>query len=290
MDKVVAAVHPLTILSIIDHHRRLNISASGRVVGAVLGTVHGHTVSLTSSFAVPFDQDPKDPRASFLDHNYMEAMVDLSKKVSAKEKLVGWYKAVNIGGGCFDDLTVDEADRQLASRLSASFGANILLIVDANGVKAPKTFIYKAEEGILSGLDCALEAEEAELVGVEHLLRGISEAPSGMLSTQIKRKIEALHGLDGELEDLESTLRSQLDSDNLDQGLLAHVQEMINNLPPGFTSNSISLQTTTEQVTDQLVMTLTSTISRCVISLHDLINNNLAIGDAKATSVPTPAN
>ena len=283
MDKVVAAVHPLTILSIIDHYRRLNVTGAGRVVGALLGTAHGHIISLTSSFAVPFDQDPKDPRASFLDHNYMEAMVDLSKKVSAKERLVGWYKAVSIGGGHFDDLGVDEADRQLASRLSASFGANILLVVDSNGVKAPKTFIYKAEEGILSGLDCALEAEEAELVGVEHLLRGISEAPSGMLSTQITRKIEALHGLDGELEDLEFTLISQLESGNLDQGLLAHVQEMINNLPPEFSQDTNSLQSITEQVTDQLIMTLTSTISQCVMSLHDLINNNLAIGEAESS-------
>src|SRR5258708_29515465 len=99
MDKVVAAVHPLTILSIIDHYRRLNVTGAGRVVGALLGTAHGHIISLTSSFAVPFDQDPKDPRASFLDHNYMEAVVDLSKKVSAKERLVGWYNAVSIGGG-----------------------------------------------------------------------------------------------------------------------------------------------------------------------------------------------
>ena len=42
-------------------------------------------------FAVPFEEDEKDPSVWFLDHNYVESMNDMFKKVNAREKLIGWY-------------------------------------------------------------------------------------------------------------------------------------------------------------------------------------------------------
>src|SRR5204863_8059871 len=33
----------------------------------------------------------KDPSVWFLDHNYVESMNDMFKKVNAREKLIGWY-------------------------------------------------------------------------------------------------------------------------------------------------------------------------------------------------------
>jgi proteasome lid subunit RPN8/RPN11 len=40
---------------------------------------------------VPFEEDDKDPSVWFLDHNYVESMNDMFKKINAREKLVGWY-------------------------------------------------------------------------------------------------------------------------------------------------------------------------------------------------------
>lgn len=40
---------------------------------------------------MPFEEDEKDPSVWFLDHNYVESMNDMFKKVNAKEKLIGWY-------------------------------------------------------------------------------------------------------------------------------------------------------------------------------------------------------
>jgi 26S proteasome regulatory subunit N8 len=40
---------------------------------------------------VPFEEDEKDPSVWFLDHNYVEGMNDMFKKVNAREKLIGWY-------------------------------------------------------------------------------------------------------------------------------------------------------------------------------------------------------
>ena len=43
------------------------------------------------SLIVPFEEDDKDPSVWFLDHNYVESMRDMFKKVNAREKLIGWY-------------------------------------------------------------------------------------------------------------------------------------------------------------------------------------------------------
>lgn len=40
---------------------------------------------------MPFEEDEKDPSVWFLDHNYVESMNDMFKKINAREKLIGWY-------------------------------------------------------------------------------------------------------------------------------------------------------------------------------------------------------
>lgn len=42
-------------------------------------------------YPVPFEEDDKDPSVWFLDHNYVESMNEMFKKVNAREKLIGWY-------------------------------------------------------------------------------------------------------------------------------------------------------------------------------------------------------
>ena len=46
---------------------------------------------LTACLLVPFEEDDKDPSVWFLDHNYVESMNDMFKKINAREKLIGWY-------------------------------------------------------------------------------------------------------------------------------------------------------------------------------------------------------
>lgn len=45
----------------------------------------------SASPLVPFEEDEKDPSVWFLDHNFVESMRDMFKKINAREKLVGWY-------------------------------------------------------------------------------------------------------------------------------------------------------------------------------------------------------
>ena len=47
--------------------------------------------SFSNSFAVPFDEEERDSEVWFLDHEYLENMYAMFKKVNARERIVGWY-------------------------------------------------------------------------------------------------------------------------------------------------------------------------------------------------------
>ncbi|KAH0297655.1 hypothetical protein KCU74_g19634, partial [Aureobasidium melanogenum] len=85
------SVAPLVLLSATDHYARSAKGTRKRVVGVLLGQNDGKNVRVSNSFAVPFEEDEKDPSVWFLDHNYIESMNDMFKKVNAREKLIGWY-------------------------------------------------------------------------------------------------------------------------------------------------------------------------------------------------------
>jgi hypothetical protein len=66
-------VHPLVLLSAVDHHYRVaREQAKKRVVGVLLGEVKDGRVDVTNSFALPFEEDGRDPDIFFCDHDYLE--------------------------------------------------------------------------------------------------------------------------------------------------------------------------------------------------------------------------
>ena len=54
-------MHPLVLLSAADHYHRVARGTRKRVVGLLLGSVHRGNVDATNSFAVPFEEDSKNP-------------------------------------------------------------------------------------------------------------------------------------------------------------------------------------------------------------------------------------
>lgn len=80
----VLVVHPLVLLSVTDHHARSasRTTSSKRVIGVLLGQDNGKTVNVANSFGIPFEEDEKDSKTWFLDHNYIEGMYDMFRKVN----------------------------------------------------------------------------------------------------------------------------------------------------------------------------------------------------------------
>jgi 26S proteasome regulatory subunit N8 len=77
-------VHPLVLLSVVDHYHRVAKDTQRRVVGVLLGQRSKDKVDISNSFAVPFEEDLKNPAVWFLDHNFLETMYWMFKKVTSK--------------------------------------------------------------------------------------------------------------------------------------------------------------------------------------------------------------
>jgi 26S proteasome regulatory subunit N8 len=73
----------LVLLSVADHHARsVSRNSSKRVVGVLLGQDNGKIVNVANSFGIPFEEDEKESKTWFLDHNYIEGMYEMFKKVN----------------------------------------------------------------------------------------------------------------------------------------------------------------------------------------------------------------
>eukprot|EP00959_Pyramimonas_sp_CCMP1952_P373863 7829583-Pyramimonas_sp.AAC.2 len=176
-DKVV--VHPLVLLSVVDHYSRVAKDTRKRTVGVLLGQSSKGRIDVTNSYAVPFEEDEKDPSIWFLDHSYHENMLSMFKKINAKEVVVGWYST---------GPKLREADLDIHDLISNYNPNPVLVIVDVQpkelGIptktyfcidevredctqKAQKTFMHVQSE---------IDAYEAEEIGVEHLLRDVKDA------------------------------------------------------------------------------------------------------------------
>lgn len=74
--------HPLVLLSIVDHYNRVAKDTSKRVVGVLLGSTFQGKCDITNSFAVPFDEDLRNPGIWYLDHDFLESMYHMFKKIN----------------------------------------------------------------------------------------------------------------------------------------------------------------------------------------------------------------
>lgn len=132
-------VHPMVLLSVVDHYNRSAQGTSRRVVGTILGEIIDGDIHVTNSYAVPFEEDAKNPLVWFFDHNYHENMFIMFKKVcssysrvsyidmqiNTKEKVLGWYST---GPKCKPaDLEIHELYRKYCPN-------PIYIIVDINQV------------------------------------------------------------------------------------------------------------------------------------------------------------
>jgi 26S proteasome regulatory subunit N8 len=57
-------IHPLVLLSAADHYHRVARGTRKRVVGVLLGQIYKGNVDATNSFAVPFEEDSRNPVSS----------------------------------------------------------------------------------------------------------------------------------------------------------------------------------------------------------------------------------
>ncbi|XVF24049.1 hypothetical protein REPUB_Repub13aG0093100 [Reevesia pubescens] len=226
IEKVI--VHPLVLLSIVDNYNRVAKDTRKRVVGVLLGSSFKGTVDVTNSYAVPFEEDEKDPSIWFLDHNYHESMFSMFKRINAKEHVVGWYSTgpklrendLDIHG-LFNDyvpnpvlVIIDVQPKELGIPTKAYCAVEE---VKENATqKSQKVFVHVLSE---------IAAHEVEEIGVEHLLRDVKDTTISTLATEVTGKLTALKGLDARLQEIRSYLDLVIEGKlPLNHEILYHLQ------------------------------------------------------------------
>ena len=76
------AVHPIVLLSVVDHYYRLAKETDRRVVGALLGEYVEDKIDVTNCYALPFEEDQTDKKVWFVDHVYSEQMLEMFQKIN----------------------------------------------------------------------------------------------------------------------------------------------------------------------------------------------------------------
>ncbi|KAI5170714.1 26S proteasome regulatory subunit N8 [Nematocida sp. LUAm3] len=224
-------VHPLVLLSAVDHYKRMD---QPRVVGTLLGRVENGVVHITNSYAVPFDEIESNPDVWFLDTSYNENMYKLFNKVNTMEVIVGWYHT---------GTHLHKNDLAITQSFQTYTKDPILVIVDVEHAKEGSPVkCYKLEresrsttestEFVFAHASFEIEAEEAEEVGVEQLIEDIRDVNIGDLGHKIARSTGALKELSKALGVIEEYLM------HVEQGkrkysseCMEHIQELMNKIP-----------------------------------------------------------
>lgn len=134
-----------------------------------------------------------------------------------------------------------------------------------------------------------IEAEEAEEIGVEHLLRDIRDVAVGTLSTRITSQLQSLQGLHLRLRDIQQYLQKVIDGQlPVNHAILGNLQDVFNLLPnlstpkstaqaaagageaPSELAHAMSIKTN-----DQLMAIYLSSLIRAITAFHDLIENKI---------------
>ncbi|KAK3085308.1 hypothetical protein FSP39_001322 [Pinctada imbricata] len=276
-------VHPLVLLSVVDHFNRMGkVGNVKRVVGVLLGANRQGVLDVSNSFAVPFDEDDKDKSVWFLDHDYLENMYGMFKKVNARERIVGWY---HTGPKLHqNDVAINEVLRRYCTN-------SVLVVIDAkpkdlglpteayisveevhdDGTPTSKTFDHVPSE---------IGAEEAEEVGVEHLLRDIKDTTVGTLSQRITNQLTGLKGLDSHITDINGYLQKVTSKQlPVNHQIIYHLQDVFNLLP------DVNLQEFVRSMyvktNDQMLVVYLASLIRSIVALHNLISNKIQNRDAE---------
>lgn len=274
-------VHPLVLLSVVDHYTRVAKDTSRRVVGVLLGEItRGGKVDITNSYAIPFEEDPNDLTAWYVDKQYHQEMYGMFRKVAAAEKIVGWYST---------GPKIKQVDIEINELFREYTPDPVFVIIDVNPSHSKLEIPTQAYISIESRpeeqsksmnrrqfkhLICEIGAYEAEEVGVEHLLRGVVDSTESSLADHIGAKLNSLRGLKNRLNDINKYLDNVVQGNlPINNSIIYNLQDIFSYIPDlGVTDLVKSFSVNSN---DNHMIIYLSSIVRSILSLHDLINNKL---------------
>ncbi|EAA17015.1 probable 26s proteasome regulatory subunit s12, partial [Plasmodium yoelii yoelii] len=268
-------VHPIVLLSVVDHYNRIASNTKKRVLGTILGEKIDGVVHITNSYALPFDEDIKDINIFFIDDNYNENLFNMIRKINTREKILGWYTTgSNIKP---NDIFINEifykyhhAPIFLLVNVHTNqtiFPVNAYVAIEKaiSNNKFRKTFIH---------IPVRIGAFEAEDVGVEFLLKELKSVSTSTLATKVGDKLSALKTLISKLYEISEYLNDILQGNiEMNIKILYNLQNVFSLLPD--TDNPELVEAFMVKNNDIMLNIFIGSITRSVIALHNLINNKI---------------
>mmetsp|Transcript_24639 Transcript_24639/g.59934 ORF Transcript_24639/g.59934 Transcript_24639/m.59934 type:complete len:299 (-) Transcript_24639:210-1106(-) len=274
-------VNPIVLLGVVDHYNRTCKDTKKRAVGLLLGSVTKGRVACTNSFALPFEEDEKDASVWFLDHTYLETMFAMFRKVNAREKIVGWYSTG-------PKIRPADLDVHALVQNYCPNPAFVIIDVKPKELGLPTEAYYSVMEPkedssvsrTFQHLTSEITAEDAEEVGVGHLLRDIKDSSTSNLTADVTGKMAAVRSLTARLRELQAYLAAVAEGRlPVNNEVMYNMQNIFNLLPSFDVEETVrSFAVKTNDMT--LVMYLSSLI-RSVVALHNLIDNKIVLRDAE---------
>eukprot|EP00985_Skeletonema_marinoi_P005641 scaffold2448_cov90-Skeletonema_marinoi.AAC.2 len=297
-DVTEVTIHPLVLLSATDHYHRVARGTRKRAVGVLLGSSSRGAVDATNSFAVPFEEDSKNSEVFYLDHNYLENMLAMFRKVHAKERVVGFYSTgPQIRS---NDLRIFDLVKRFVPQ--GTITPPVFVIIDVRpGRESIPTTAYRVVEEVDSNVPAAgkkgengggaaevrktfahvpslIGAMEAEEVGVEHLLRDINDPTVSTVANLVKAKLSGLSTLTEKLVEMKDYLTAVSNgSMKPNSEIIANMQAIVNLLPNLNVEELVRSMLVKNN--DMHMVIYLSALIRCVIALHDLVLNKIAYNE-----------
>lgn len=274
------AVHPIVLLSVVDHYNRSALGTNRRVVGALLGEYIDDKVDVTNCYALPFEEDPKDKKVWFVDHIYSEDMLEMFQKINHKEKIVGWYSS----GPKIrpHDIEINEVFRKYCEN-------PVFVIIDVKedneSLGIPTESYTMKEEVDKDGqliktffkLNTTIEASLPEEIGVEFMLRDINDTNrEGNITKLANDKVMSFKALIKRLNEIKNYLEKIINQTiPTNPQIIYNIQEIFNYLPNFDTERVIKAMSI--QTNNNYLVLYLSWITKTIVALHKLINNKIML-------------
>jgi 26S proteasome regulatory subunit N8 len=297
-DVIDVTIHPLVLLSAADHYHRVARGTRKRAVGVLLGSASRGRIDATNSFAVPFEEDSKNASVFYLDHNYLENMLAMFRKVHAKERVVGFYST----GPQIrpNDLRIYELVKRVAVP-AGTITPPVFVIIDVRPDRESiPTTAYRVVEEVDSNVPGGGKADggggaaevrksfahvpsligamEAEEVGVEHLLRDVNDPTVSTVANLVKAKLSGLSTLTEKLVEMKDYLTHVSEGRMKPNAeIIANMQAIVNLLPNLNVDELVRSMLVKNN--DMYMVIYLSSLIRCVIAMHDLVVNKIAYND-----------
>lgn len=288
-------VHPLVLLSILDHHTRRQ-NGEGRVIGTLLGRRDGEKVEVTNCFAVPHAE--RDEEVA-IGKDFNRQMLALHLRANRNETVVGWYATAFPTDG--DGNEMDDANSRCLANTSslihefytgecedAGMDSPVHLVVDTSlvtdtiGLKG-----YVSSSITLSGEPLAnmfhevrltLKSSESERIVVDEMIRSMSvnaapaseekkQEPSNSLQVSLEKLLAMLETAS---EYVGKVVAGELEADDVVGNQIADTLSSVPRIRPEVFDKMFN-----DSMQDLLMVSYLSNITRTQLTIAEKLNKAL---------------